>query len=38
MVVKTYWKVRDMLNTSYTIDINQEIVIDIIDWTFFTLF
>lgn len=38
MGVKTYWKVRDMLNASYTIDINQEIVIDIIDWTFFTLF
>lgn len=38
MVFKTYWKVPDMLNTSYTIDINQEIVKDIIDWTFSTLF
>lgn len=38
MVIKTYWKVPDMLNTSYTIDINQEMVKDIIDWTFSTLF
>ena len=29
MVIKTYWKVPDMLNTSYTIDINQEVVKDI---------
>ena len=38
MVIKTYWKVPDMLNTSYTIHINQEMVKDIIDWTFSTLF
>lgn len=38
MVIKTYWKVPDMLNTSYAIDINQEMVKDIIDWTFSTLF
>ena len=29
MVIKTYWKVPEMLNTSYTIDINQEVVKDI---------
>ena len=39
MAINTYRKAPDMLYTSYTaIDINQEVVIDIIDCTFSTLF